>query len=92
MIGQAMSETSTVHLVVSRSDVTGERTVKALGEPESVEALRAIIAQRDALQAAATELLRLKDGPRDDDYREQKPAAWDALRCAVNGSSTQDTP
>jgi hypothetical protein len=35
------------------------------------------------LVAAATELLRLKDGLRDEAYESAKPAAWERLRAAV---------
>lgn len=35
------------------------------------------------LRTAARELLRLKDGPRDEDYERRKPEAWKRLREAV---------
>ena len=35
------------------------------------------------LLAAATDLLRLKDGPRDEAYEAAKPVAWARLRSAV---------
>jgi hypothetical protein len=40
---------------------------------------------RGAVDALA-ELVRLKDGPRDDVYRAAKDAAWDAARTIVGGS------
>lgn len=35
------------------------------------------------VEAALRELVRLKDGPRDDAYRATKDAAWDAARAAL---------
>lgn len=35
------------------------------------------------LEAAARDLLALKDGPRDERYRQEKPRAWDRLRAAL---------
>jgi hypothetical protein len=39
----------------------------------------------DELRAALAELVRLKDGPRDDAYRASKDAAWQAARDALGG-------
>lgn len=38
----------------------------------------------DRFSEALRELVRLKDGPRDDAYRAAKDAAWDAARVALN--------
>jgi hypothetical protein len=46
-----------------------------------VEVVPAQVAER--LAEAGAELLRLKDGPRDDAYRAAKPGAWDELRHAL---------
>jgi hypothetical protein len=45
-------------------------------EPSEVQA-------RDRYRAALAELVRLKDGPRDDAYRAAKDAAWQAARDAL---------
>jgi hypothetical protein len=46
--------------------------------------LRQQVGARDEVVEAATMLLWLKDGPRDDDYRERKPKTWAALRAALD--------
>ena len=47
------------------------------------------LAERDALWEALAELVRLKDGPRDDAYRAAKDAAWDVARGLVETDETQ---
>jgi hypothetical protein len=42
------------------------------------------------LRAALAELVRLKDGPRDDAYRAEKDAAWQSAREALTASEAQD--
>lgn len=56
----------------------GELFARAVNEVKSLEA--AI----ERLRTAARELLDLKDGPRDADYERRKPAAWQALRDALD--------
>lgn len=41
--------------------------------------------QRDELRDALADLVRLKDGPRDDAYRQKKDAAWDRARTLLAG-------
>lgn len=41
-------------------------------------------AERDRLREALAELVALKDGPRDDEYRRRKPLAWQKAREAVS--------
>lgn len=42
-------------------------------------------AERDALRDALADLVRLKDGPRDLAYYQQKHAAWERARAALDG-------
>jgi hypothetical protein len=51
-------------------------------ERVEVEYIRA--AEYEGAVNALAELVRLKDGPRDDAYRAAKDAAWDAARAVVN--------
>lgn len=46
----------------------------------------ALKAENERLRAALAELVRLKDGPRDDAYAEAKPKAWQAARDALEAS------
>lgn len=46
-------------------------------------------AERDRLREVLAELVRLKDGPRDDAYRAAKDAAWDAARDALKGADRE---
>jgi hypothetical protein len=46
-------------------------------------------AENEALRDALAELVRLKDGPRDDAYRAAKDAAWDAGRAALASDEGQ---
>jgi hypothetical protein len=43
-----------------------------------------LIEHSDPVYDALAELVRLKDGPRDDAYRATKDAAWEAARAALN--------
>jgi hypothetical protein len=42
-------------------------------------------AERDRYRDALSELVRLKDGPRDDAYRNAKDTAWDTARKVLKG-------
>lgn len=70
-------------MVCHGPDYTGICT--AVGEavveisPGAVKRLRGLRGAEDALR----ELVRLKDGPRDDAYRAAKDAAWDAARATL---------
>jgi hypothetical protein len=46
---------------------------------------RDLEAENAWLREALAELVRLKDGPRDDAYRAAKDAAWQAARDALGG-------
>lgn len=47
------------------------------------DAVASVAAERDECRAALEELVRLKDGPRDDAYLAAKDAAWKAARDAL---------
>lgn len=51
--------------------------------------LQAIRCQRDLAHAALHELVRLKDGPRDDKYGDDKEAAWEEARRVVSNRVTR---
>jgi hypothetical protein len=46
--------------------------------------------EHDRVRSALAELVRLKDGPRDDAYRGAKDAAWDAARAALSPASREN--
>jgi len=55
-------------------------------EPDEWRVVRFRLATRISdLEGVLAELVRLKDGPRDNAYRAAKDAAWDAARRALNG-------
>lgn len=54
-----------------------------------LNALEEAEAERDALRAVLSELVRLKDGPRDDAYRAAKDTAWERAREAL-GARTEE--
>lgn len=43
-----------------------------------------LVAELRQARAALSELVELKDGPRDEDYERRKPVAWEAARSLVN--------
>lgn len=47
-------------------------------------------AQQDDATAALRELVRLKDGPRDDSYRAAKDAAWKRARRVLRGGASDE--
>ncbi len=54
------------------------KVVEAMGEQ-----FIPLMVERDRYRAALTELVTLKDGPRDEDYERRKPLAWQAARDAL---------
>lgn len=62
--------------------MVGSQTVEQV-IAEHEESIRAAKAQRDRYRAALEDLVRLKDGPRDEAYRVAKEQAWERARLAL---------
>jgi predicted DNA-binding protein len=55
-------------------------------------AIEPLVDETEQLRDALSELVRLKDGPRDDAYRAEKDAVWEAARTALGLPHKSDDP
>jgi len=76
---RARVQAVTAELEQARADLAAEQ-----GEHDDLKTDYEVLDERvQAVRAPLVELVRLKDGPRDDAYRAAKDAAWDAARAAI---------
>lgn len=69
------------HVCAQQIDWWRQKCTEATAERDVLRA------QMVPLEAALTELVTLKDGPRDENYRVHKDAAWDRARKLLNGEA-----
>lgn len=61
--------------------------VAAIRDRIATERIAELQEQSEAVREALTELVKLHDGPRDDDYEKRKPLAWAAARAVLYPAS-----
>lgn len=66
--------------------------VAAIRDRIATERIAELQEQSEAVREALTELVKLHDGPRDDDYEKRKPLAWAAARAVLYPASEPPAP
>jgi hypothetical protein len=77
----------------SEPDDVGEEVTMTLARwyADGIYEIQSLKAENLLLRAALNELVTLKDGPRDANYEQRKPFAWDLARRLLAFTPKEDT-